>query len=560
MKKAKNIGMLTFLVLLVACQSNDDNSDIQEPGESNVILTDNNLSERVKLEHIGVISIKGAPEKNPEESSEKSSNNVPGENLKANDFPLVQIAEVSAPVYKGTTLRATHVEINETYAYVSYNVEGDTYLGAIDVIDISNPLNPSVILQAIFPNTDISSIDYYQNALYIAGANPSIANDGTNPAFLIKMLLNDGLPTENLSLMDMPGYVATDVIANTNGIFGVSGDNGVLAKYNLGTQQLDNDVSLPDLRAVGNYNNKIVVLSGTEGIHIYNAGNLNKTNSFATSKDIAEAKRTIDFFDNNVLVAEGSKGIGIYNINNGSKITTIKISEVDPKENIDPNDLVTNAVSVEDKHIFAASGAGGVSVYTINDNISDLTTIGTLNLEGSANYVKSANDYIFVADGKGGLKILKAVAETDSSSGIVCTDYPVFKGGYWLNVNSNSDEAYSGSASLMGINVNSKAHLIFCGALAVNKGININSEGTFLIKGTLAQGTSEAPYNALIVNNKGILQIEGSLVIYGNMILNNGATLEFLGNDSSITVYGNVIKNGNITITGNYTDTFNSLE
>ncbi len=560
MKKIARIIVLIFTVSFIGCQSDDDSSNIQEPEQTNVILNSDNLTNRVNFEHAGVVRVKGAPLENPEETAGKRSNILAAKDMEANDLPLVEVAEVSAPVYNGTVLRATHVEINGNYAYVSYNVEGDAYMGAIDVIDISNPLTPTVVLQAIFPETDISSIDYYQNALYIAGANPSMSSDDSNPAFLIKMQLQDGIPTDNLTLMDMPGYVATGVVANADGIFGVSGDNGILGKYNISTQQLDEDAPLDDLRAVESYDSKIVVLSGTEGIHVYNTSNLNETKSFSTSQDVAEAKRTIDFYDNNVLVSEGFNGLGIYKLSNGSKVTTIEIPEVDSEENIDPNDVVTNAVSVDDKHIFTANGAGGVSVYTINNSVSDLTTIGTLNLEGSANYVKSDDDFIFVADGKGGLKILKAVTKPDSGSNIVCSDYPAYQGGYWLNVNSNKDEAYNGSASLMGVNVNSKASLIFCGALAVNKGVNVNSDGTFLVKGTLAQGTTEAPYNALIVNNNGVLQIEGSLVVYGNMILNNGATLEFLGSGSSITVYGKVTKNGTVTIKGDYTDTFNSLK
>mgnify|MGYP000132615421 CR=1 FL=1 len=43
------------------------------------------------------------------------------------------------------------------------------------------------------------------------------------------------------------------------------------------------------------------------------------------------------------------------------------------------------------------------------------------------------------------------------------------------------------------------------------------------------------------------------------MVLNNGASIEFLGAGTSVTIYGDVIKNENVTITGTYTDTFNKL-
>ncbi|QLE00678.1 hypothetical protein HX109_03535 [Galbibacter sp. BG1] len=553
MRNIIKISMMLAVLIMAGCQSSDDDNTIPNVDENAVILNEDN-SNRVIFDNLGVVTVKGAPQENPETSA-RSFKSTAAKDLEPNDLPLVQIAKVSAPVYKGTTLRATHIDINGKYAYVSYNVEGPTYMGAIDVIDISDPLNPSVALQAIFPNTDISSVDYYENALYLAGANAGISD--SNPAILMKMPLQNGMPTENIELMTISGFVATDVAVSASGIYGVSGDNGEVIKYNLSSLQIEETTALADLRAVGINDNKVVALSGTEGIHVYNSNNLNENKSFATSKDAPEAKRTIDFYDKNVLVAEGAKGLGIYNINNGSKLKTIDVPVLED-QSIDVNDVVTNAVSVEDKHIFTADGAAGISVYTITGSVSDLTTIGSLDLTGSANYVKSANGYIFVADGKAGLKILKTV--TPDNGGINCTDFPTYTGGYWLNVNSNQDLAYRGSASLMGINVNSKSSLTFCGALAVNKGINVNSGGLFTVKGSLAQGTTEAPYNALIVNNKATLQIEGSLVVYGDMILNNGATLEFLGNGSSITVYGKVKQNGNVTIKGNYTDTFNSLK
>ncbi|MCM5662710.1 LVIVD repeat-containing protein [Galbibacter mesophilus] len=553
MKNILKLSFLLVLITMIGCQSSDDDNNIPSVNGDAVILNDDN-SNRVVFENLGVVTVKGAPQENPETSA-KTSKGIAAKELEPNDLPLVQIAKVSAPVYKGTTLRATHIDINGKYAYVSYNVEGATYLGAVDVIDISDPLNPTVALQAIFPNTDISSVDYFENALYLAGANAGI--DDSNPAILIKMPLQNGLPTESIELLTITGFVATDIKVNSSGIFGVSGDNGEVVKYNLSSLQLEETTALADLRAVGLNDNKVIALSGTEGIYVYNSNNLNKNKSFSTSKDVAEAKRTIDFYDKNVLVAEGAKGLGIYSINNGSKLTTIEVPTLED-ETIDPSDIVTNAVSVEDKHIFTADGAAGISVYTINGAINNLTSIGSLDLTGSANYVKSANGYIFVADGKAGLKILKTV--TPENNTINCAEFPAYTGGYWLNVNSNETQAYRGSASLMGINVNSKASLTFCGAMAVNKGINVNSNGLFTVKGSLAQGTTEAPFNALIVNNKATLQIEGSLVVYGDMILNNGATLEFLGSGSSITVYGKVKQNGNVTIKGNYTDTFNSLK
>ena len=125
-----------------------------------------------------------------------------------------------------------------------------------------------------------------------------------------------------------------------------------------------------------------------------------------------------------------------------------------------------------------------------------------------------------------------------------------------MNVNSNEDLKYQGSASLKGVNVNDR--LTFCGSLAVSEGLNVNSNGVFTMKGSLAQGNASNRWLSLNVN--GTMKIEGSVVIYGNLILNSGAKLEFLGSDSEITIHGTVTKNSGVTITGTYKDTFNKLK
>ena len=129
-----------------------------------------------------------------------------------------------------------------------------------------------------------------------------------------------------------------------------------------------------------------------------------------------------------------------------------------------------------------------------------------------------------------------------------------YKGGQWLNVNGGESLAYNGSASLKGVNVNAK--LTWCGSLAVSQNININSGGEFYMKGSLASGSNGM---SLAINSNSKLIIEGSLVVYGDLILNSNSTLEFAGSGSTITVFGKVTKGSNVTITGTYTDTFNKL-
>ena len=525
-------------MLFQACQSDDtlDNNNTT-PSDSKVVLNSNSneLSNRMDYSNSGVIGL----------STSKLTSKT-AEAQGADNFPMSLLAEVNPPTYEGKKLTATHVDVKDNYVYVSYNTQGETYLGGIDVIDISQPNNPKLVVQAILPNTDISTVIYNNGKLYISGASSKDANpELTSSAFVAQMPLQNGLLTNYYTPVSLTGNVGTGVaIANSN-YFTISGSNGVLAKISNSSNQVSSAIPIADLRALGCIDNKVVVLSGTEGIKIYNADSMALVSSIATGTDVAEAKRTIDFQGSNILVASGYNGLKMYN-STGSLIQTLALPI--GIENVDQEDIVTNAVSVNGDYVYSANGAAGIAVYKNTNNT--LSSLGSIFIGGSANYVKSVGDYIFVASGTGGLKIIKKL-----TTSIDCTSFPVYKGGDWLNVNSGENLNYQGSASLQGINVNQ--NLTFCGSLSVAQGININSGGVFTMKGSMAQGNYNNPYLSFNVN--GTLKINGSVVIYGNLILNSGAKLEFTSG-SSIAIYGNVTKNSGVTITGDYTDSFNKLK
>lgn len=546
---------LSFSVLsFLSCST----TDISRSRDANVAIQDGNLSLRISQDHSGVVSFRGS-------SSSQSQRTSNGAKILAStnsssvvsDLPLTLIAEVAAPSYNGFTLRATHVTMHGNLVYVSYNYEGDKYLGAVDLIDITNPYAPKLVQSAAFPDIDISSLIYKDGYLYLAGAKESYSDNGTGPAILMKMKLNSGNLTTDIETVGMPGYVATDVIAGSSYVYAVSGSNGIVGAYSLTDTSKKASLALNDLKAVGVVNGQVVALQNG-ALDVLNSTSLAKNLSFSTSKDVTEAKRTIDFYNGNVLAAEGANGVGIYNLSSGTKMTNIPVpAVVDPS--INPLENVSNAVSINNEYVFVANGSAGVAVHKIVSNsIGNLVDFGSLNLSGSANYVESTNGYVFVAAGFGGLKILKMM-NVDSNTGqpttIDCTQYASYSGGSWMNVNSGDNFAYSGAASLSGVNVNSK--LAWCGSLTISDQLNVNSGGEFYMKGSLAFGSAG---KSLFVNANSKLRIEGSLVIFGNLVLNSGATLEFVGTGSTITVMGSVTKGSNVTITGTYTDSFNSLK
>ena len=240
---------------------------------------------------------------------------------------------------------------------------------------------------------------------------------------------------------------------------------------------------------------------------------------------------------------------------------------------VDQLDIMSNSVSVNQDRVFVANGGAGLYMY--EPETTNLALKGSLSLTGSSNYVVSKGEYIFVAGGTDGLKIIKTVAP--ANGGMNCSQYPEYTGNDWLNVNSGQTLEYSGTKSLQGMNVNES--LTWCGALTVSQSVNIKSNGTFNMYGTFYQGSQSNPWNSLNVNGGSLFNLNGNFTTYGHMILNANSTwkiqrnvtifgnltmnnkskIEFIGTNSSITINGTLTRNGNTTVTGTFTDVNNKF-
>jgi len=539
----KNVYLLSFLAmsLLIGCDDNNDNKNDGQSSNNITITSDQStLNKRLDLTNSGVISIEnGALTGKSAETTNTS-------------FPLVQIAEVKPPTdASGRTLQASHVTVNGNYAYVSYIMRGDAYSGAIDVIDVSDPYKPKLVTSALIPNTDITSLTFSGSNLII-GAAKDVDKDiqlAGNPAIVFNMELSSGLLTDKLNTNYLDSRVTTDVAANTTNYFAVTGDNGSLYKISSSTKVIAGKAAVADLRSIALTSDKVVTLSGTKGVNIYNQSTLALQKSFTTSNDVSGAKRTMDIDGTKLFVSEGPNGLGVYDINSGSKLQTIGITTAG-------EDNVTNAVSFNDGYAFVANGALGLNVY---QSATQLNLLGSVGIAGSSNYVKSSGNYIYVASGTGGLKIIKM--EKPSTTFASCLTYGLYNQGKDLILNSNDVKSYQGATAINSAIINSGAVLTHCGSIAIVNNLTLNSNGTFNMRGSLSQGKyQQSSPTQLIINSGAKLVVEGSVVIWGDLTLNSGAKIEFVGNTSSITIYGKVTKGTGVTITGNYVDTENKLK
>lgn len=543
MRKSILLALITFFI--ISCQPD---RDTPVPDPTILINSDSEtLSNRLTLEGAGVVGII---------SSDIINGRIKEDEELAGKIPMMVISQVDPPVYEGKILKATHVDIADNFAFVSYNTEGNEFLGAIEIFDISDPIYPKITSQAIFKNADVNSLTYKQGKIYAAAAFDIDKEEGIKtPAQLITVSTNGGNFTSEFSKFDIEGYAAVDVSTTDNGVAVASGSNGLIGLFD-SNGKMNAEFPLNDLRSVKYGNGVLGVLSGTSGIKILDPETLNIISSIELENDIAESKRTLDMGPGLIMASEGKRGVGIYSIASGTILQRLNIP-INP-EGVAEGDIVTNAVSYDDGKIYMANGGAGISVAEVVEN-DVLEEIGILGVTGSSNFIKSHKGYIFVASGSKGLQIL-SLAQKDElplNPGILCGNFLPYQGNANLNVNSNEVMEFGGSSSLKNVNIGGQ--LTFCGSLAIENSLNINSGGLFMMNGSFVFGLYNRN-NTLSINGDGTLKISGSVVIYGDLNLNSGAKIEFVGDSNSVTIFGRVQKGQNVTITGEFTDTERKLK
>ncbi|MFZ4262637.1 hypothetical protein ACFRAE_11380 [Sphingobacterium sp. HJSM2_6] len=503
------------------------------------------------------------------------------------EISLSLVKEVLPPKVNDVLVRVTHVAIEGDFAYVSYNREGETYLGGIDVIDIKDINDPKLLAFAGIPNMDISAVAVSGSNLHFAGAAEVGTIEGVlTPAVVGILPLVSGRPTVSYQLQSLIGQVATDFTLDGNFEYVVSGSNGEISKLNKNTLEVVKRVSVSGLLSVRTNANHVVALSADKGLLIYDK-DLNQLNNYQTEQNDVVSKRNIELYNNYALVSEGVSGLGIYELSSGNLFQRIPVPAANPESaNIDASELTTISVSVFNKRVFIANGAAGISIYKFLDGNAGLAYVGSANLdvlnEGSSNFVLTRNNYVFVAGGKGGLKILK-LEELTPVQPTCDASYPKYEGSVEWDLNVNKAASYadskvfkngvniskdfnwcgslqsnnlqvngnvlfnmSGSLSVINaLNVNS--NMLLNGTGLVGGDININGNSELYVKGSLTQGASGKSTN-VNVNNK--LKIEGEVVIYGNLTINGSGNIELMNSNSKLTVYGNVMLNGSIKVNG----------
>jgi len=544
----KKVSFAAIAAIVFATSCSDETTVFSDPSEDISIESNGSVLENsILFDDAGVLEI--ASEAFLTGKTSKFLNDEAG------DYPLTLVARVAPPSYSGgENLTASHVHVDGNYAYVSYNTVEDGYAGAIDIVDVSDPHDPRVTSRLYYTNADVNAIEYNDGFVYaVGGVDAEKSVRATSNSFVVKIPVSGGRMNTSAGLTYgfQEGFNATDVAVTASSVFVTSGKDGLLTSYKKSDLSVQNDASFTDLRSVAVDNETIAILDASKGVSFLDMS-LTSQKEIAIDSDFGDfSKRTIDISGNHLVVSEGSKGAGIYDKSTGSLLEYVPIL-INP-EGTAQSDIVTNAVATNEGILLMANGGAGLCLSEDQGGNTDL--VGIIDLNGSINYVETKGDYVFAASGKSGLQIVKLNRPIESLV-TRCEGLPFYSGKSNLSIAQGDTAEYQGLKFFSKITVDGS--LLLCGSWTVNNNSTVNEDGLFEMRGTLSIGRNNKRKN-ITVKGGATLRIEGVLNIYGDLILEDGATLEFLGVDSVVNIFGSVKKDTNATVKGDFVDVQNKF-
>jgi len=550
---------LSAILLFASCEKNSISDEPSQ--ESDFTIADaSELSSAINFNETGVIGL----------ASISNNRNSDASTV----FGIEQIASLEAPEVDGVKLRATHVDVKGDFAYVSYNKEGATYLGAIDVVDISDKYEPILINRIKTDVADINSLFADDNG-YLVFTGASAKNNrgagmrslmgyfnlerGNLPSTIVRDVTESRIDSNYYLDFGNTGNAGVHILPFDGHAISVTGDAGSITQFmypgDLTAFDGITTEEIGDLRYAALKNNTLAVLSGIDGLMNFDlTDGFNLTSQISTSALTAESKRTIAWYGDNILVSEGTEGAGIYSFESNSKVGSLPLKTHPDASTISTEDAVTNAVSTDGNYVYMANGGAGLDILKLDDDLTPIAE-GIAEIEGSANFVQAKGDYIYVASGKG-LKILRIISvedapDTSPEEFLSCSDYPVFDGKKNLTVTPSTIESYSGVMNVKNLNVNGM--LNFCGTMIIEKSANLGSNGEMNVSGSILLGNNRSA-EKLTITSGSTLRVNGLVEIHGDLNIQSNGKLEFVGEGSKIYVGGTVKVHDGGALEGEFED------
>ena len=261
-----------------------------------------------------------------------------------------------------------------------------------------------------FADRDVNALFFRSNTLYITGSwnQSSLSYVSKIPAATNKFT------TESIEDAALSGFAGNDVFVSSNDIYVTTGSNGGLYTFKKSSFEQTDFTEIPIARAVDEY-------TSSEGPWVLTGETAKLINGDDTytlgGATIVESKSTLQVEKKWILATTGENGFSVFCPSQNKTIFEQSPPDIERSHDETP---VTNAAIAVKNFIFTANGEEGVHVYQMGKETSskscqnfELSYLGYIDLGEnlSANHISShpsgGGDYIYVANGLGGLKIIR---------------------------------------------------------------------------------------------------------------------------------------------------------
>ena len=329
------------------------------------------------------------------------------------NFNLSLKAEVAPPTLSGQVLQATSVSIVGNLAVVSYNMVGNPYLGAVDVIDITNRNQPVLRSQALFTNTDVSAVTTSGANVYLAEATGDTGFASPAVVEVVKLVGNQLVLTGNTRTA-LSSFAGTSVAAGSTRVYATSGDSGSLFMLDPVLFTVTSSIPLHDARWVSVGGGQVAVVQGTPGtLAVYNESNMSLVGAWPfKGADIAQSKSQAVLVGGKAFIAAGDSGVQVLNVSTGALLGSVKRPNPDSL-GLSPSVVVSNAVAIDQDVMFISNGEAGVYLAQGSQAFSSSGTgAQTITMRGKLRFgnLQSVNHVAYSAGGPGQPGILLIAA------------------------------------------------------------------------------------------------------------------------------------------------------
>ena len=304
-------------------------------------------------------------------------------------------ATVLPPMIDGQRLQATDVQWYGNKVVAAYNFSGTVDMGAIQLIDASDPANPTLLVEAVYPHTDLNRVALQGSRVVVAGADQELG------ATLEHFKLHGDHELDYDDFTQLPSYATTYVEIDGGGRASVTyGNDGGAARYDLNTEPLAalGTASIPDARWIGSDGNDLLVVAGSPARIERHTNHLGGA---VISQPIAGGTigaPTWALVNSNVLyVAADQGGVLLFDARTLAPLSSVPLGG-------DTNGV---ALTSDRRILFVAGGeAGLVAVDVGNKHQPQILRSIDVPDNGSANAIVIHGKSLALADGLGGVKLL----------------------------------------------------------------------------------------------------------------------------------------------------------